>query len=83
MFEKKEYDEALKLLKGVASATHTSTNLRARAMMLLGRISQAQGNIDAAINNYVKIGSFFKAETELAAEGLWLGGQLLEQKANQ
>jgi hypothetical protein len=52
-------------------------------MMLLGRISQAQGNIDAAINNYVKIGSFFKAETELAAEGLWLGGQLLEQKANK
>lgn len=83
LFEAKQYDGALKLLGPVAKATHASTNLRARAMMLVGRISQAQGNTDAAINNYVKIGSFFKAESALAAEGLWLGAQLMEQKANQ
>ena len=80
---KKNYDEALKLLKSVAGATQGSTNLRARAMMLVGKIAEEKGEIDTAINNYVKLGTLFPAETELAPEGLWRGAQLIEKKLNK
>jgi TolA-binding protein len=80
---KKNYDEALKLLKSVAGATQGSTNLRARAMMLVGKIAEDKGDIDTAINNYVKLGTLFPAETDLAPEGLWRGAQLIEKKLNK
>ncbi len=80
---KKNYDEALKLLRAVAGATQGSTNLRARAMMLVGKISEEKGDIDTAINNYVKLGTLFPAEMELAPEGLWRGAQLIEKKINK
>ena len=80
---KKNYDEALKLLKSVAGATQGSTNLRARAMMLVGKIAEEKGEIDTAINNYVKLGTLFPAETDLAPEGLWRGAQLIEKKLNK
>ena len=81
-FEQKEYDDALKLLGPVAKATHASTNLRAKAMLLIGKIAEERGEFEAAINNYIKIGGFFASESDLAAEGLWRGGQLLEKQAN-
>jgi TolA-binding protein len=82
LFEEKKYDEAHKLLVPVVTS-RGATNLRARAMMLIGRIAQAKGELDAAINNYIKVGVMFESEAELAAEGNWLGAQLLEQKASQ
>ncbi|MDB6153868.1 MAG: repeat-containing protein, partial [Chthoniobacteraceae bacterium] len=60
-----------------------STNLRARAMLLVGEISEAKGQPDGAINNYIKLGTLFPAESELAPEGLWRGAQLLEKKINK
>lgn len=78
--QEKKYEEAMKLLSPVAKAPHAPPNLRARAMLLIGKISEEQGDIDAAINNYVKIGAMFEAETELAPEGLWRGAQLIEKK---
>ncbi len=81
--QKKSYEEALKRLQPVTRATQAPTNLRARAMLLVGEISEAKGDNDAAINNYIKLGTLFPAETELAPEGLWRGAQLLEKKINK
>jgi hypothetical protein len=69
------------LLAPVARATHASTSLRARSMLLVGQLSEAKGEYEAAINNYLKIARFFESEADLAAEGLWRGAQLLEQQA--
>jgi TolA-binding protein len=80
--ESQNYDEALKRLGTVAKSTTAATNLRARAMLLIGDISHKRGDLDSAINNYIKVGALFPAETELAPEGLWRGAQLIEKKMN-
>ena len=51
-------------------------------MMTLGQISEAEGDIDTAINNYIKIATFFEGVPEFAADGLWRGAQLQEKKAS-
>jgi TolA-binding protein len=81
LFEQKKYDEALKKLAPVARATTGPVKIRAQSMMLLAQVAEAQGDFDAAINNYIKIATFFEGVPELAAEGLWRGAQLQEKKA--
>lgn len=82
-FGKGELDQALKLLTDVAKSTTAPTNLRARAMILMGEIAEKKGDNDSAINNYIKVGALFPAEVELAPEGLWRGAQLIEKKLNK
>lgn len=85
-FAKKNYDEALKRLEPVVKAILGPPNLRARAMLLIGQINEQKGGkdgIDAAINNYIKVGTLFPAELELAPEGWWRGAQLIEKKMNK
>ncbi len=79
-FQAKKLEEALTLLGKVAKSTVAPTNLRARAMLLIGKISQEKGDVDSAINNYIKVGALFPAESELAPDGLWRGAQLIEEK---
>jgi TolA-binding protein len=75
-------EEAVKRLALVAKSTTAATNLRARAMLLIGDISLQQGDLDSAINNYIKVGTLFPAESELAPEALWRGAQQIERKMN-
>lgn len=82
LFKQKKYAEALELAGPVAKATTASPEVRARAMMLIGEICEDQGDIDAAINNFIKISVFFEGLPGLAAEGLWRGAQLQEKKAS-
>ncbi len=82
LFQQKKYDESVKLIAPVAKATAGPVEIRAKAMMTLGQISEAEGDIDTAINNYIKIATFFEGVPDLAAEGLWRGAQLQEKKAS-
>ena len=82
LFQKKEYDEAVKYLGPVARATSVAVRIPAQAVMTLGQISEARGDFDTAINNYIKVGEFYGAVADLAAEGYWRGAQLQEKKAN-
>jgi tetratricopeptide (TPR) repeat protein len=81
LYEQKKYEEALDLLKTIAAKPTAPVPLRARAMMLLAKSCDAMKDYDGAINNYIKIASFFESEKEIAAEGLWLGAQLQERQA--
>jgi tetratricopeptide (TPR) repeat protein len=81
LFEQKKYDEAADLLRSIAVKTTAPVPLRARAMMLLAKSSEALKDYDAAINNYIKIAAFFESERDIAAEGLFLGAQLQERQA--
>jgi TolA-binding protein len=81
-FQVQKYDDAIKLLGPVVRATTGPAEIRARGMMLMGQISEAKGDIDSAINNYIKIATFFEGVPELASEGLWRGAQLQEKKAS-
>ncbi|MEO7318279.1 MAG: outer membrane protein assembly factor BamD, partial [Chthoniobacteraceae bacterium] len=82
LFQKKKYEDATKTLGPVARATAGPVEIRAKAMMTLGEISEAEGDIDTAINNYIKIATFFEGVPEFAADGLWRGAQLQEKKAS-
>ena len=82
LFQQKKYEEATARLGPVARATAGPVEIRAKAMMTLGEISEAEGDIDTAINNYIKIATFFEGVPEFAADGLWRGAQLQEKKAS-
>jgi TolA-binding protein len=82
LFEQKKYPEASKLLLPVASAPTGPAEIRAQSMMLLASIAEAEGDVDAAINNYIKVATFFEGLPEYASEGLWRGAQLQEKKAS-
>lgn len=80
LHDKKQDDEALKRLLEVVKNSNASSQLRANAMLLLGTIHEEAGRFDAAIDNYIKIGTFYSGVHEVAAEGLWRGAQLLERQ---
>ncbi len=82
LYEQKKYDEALEILAIVAKSNTGSVKIRAQAMMMMAKALEEEKKFDEAINNYIKIATFFEAERELAAEGLWRGGQLLEDQAS-
>ena len=81
LHEKKQDDDAIKRLLEVIKAQKASAELRARSMLLLGKIHEANERYAPAIDNYVKISVYYGAVKAVAAEGLWLGAQLLERQA--
>ena len=66
----------------VAKSNTGAVKIRAQAMMFMAKILDEQKKHDEAINNYIKIATFFESERELAAEGLWRGAQLMEDQAS-
>ncbi len=81
LHDKKQDEEALKRLLDVVKNSNASSQLRANSMLLLGIIHEEAGRFDAAIDNFIKIGTFYSGVPEAAAEGLWRGAQLLERQA--
>ena len=82
LHEQKKDDEAIKLLLEVIKAKDATSELRARSMLLLGKIHEGNGRFEQAIDNYMKIAAYYSAVSDAASEGLWLGAQLLEKQAN-
>ncbi len=80
LHEQKSYDEALKRLTQVTRSNTAPATLRANGMLLFGRIKEEQGDYQSAIDNYIKIASFYSGVPDAAAEGLWRGAQLLEKQ---
>jgi TolA-binding protein len=74
-------DDALKLLVPIVSSRSAPTSLRATSFLLIGQIQEAKGNIDAAIDSYLKTAAYYSSVADAAAEGLWRGGQMLEKQA--
>lgn len=76
----KDPDKAAALLGNIIRAQTATADLRANSMLLIADIFDKKGDIEAAINNYIKIPMFYGA-TNAAPEGLWKGAQLLEKQA--
>ena len=81
LHDKKQDEDALKRLLEVVKNSNATSELRAKSMLLLGIIHEEAGRFDVAIDNYIKIGTFYSGVPEAAAEGLWRGAQLLERQA--
>jgi len=82
LFDQKKYDDAIKRLQEVIKAQKSSSELRAKSMLLLGKIHEANGRFSLAIDSFIKISVFYEGVPKVAAEGLWLGAQLLERQAS-
>jgi TolA-binding protein len=81
LFQQNQLDDASKLLVGIVGSHTAPAPLRAHAFLLIGQIQEAKGNIDAAIDSYLKTAAFYEGVEDAAAEGLWRGGQMLEKQA--
>jgi TolA-binding protein len=73
--------EAIDLLVPVIRANNATAELRAAAMLLLGDIQNAKGDMASAIDDYIKVAVFYPGVPTAAAEGLWKGAQLLEKQS--
>ena len=82
LHDKKQDEEATKRLLEVIKAQKASAELRAKSMLLLGRVHEDNKRYAEAIDNYVKISVYYAAIKPVAAEGLWRGAQLLERQAS-
>jgi TolA-binding protein len=80
-FAQNKFDDASKLLVGIVGSRSAPATVRAHAFLLIGQIQEAKGNIDAAIDSYLKTAAFYESVEDAAAEGLWRGGQMLEKQA--
>lgn len=80
LHQQKDYEEALKRLTQVTRSNTAPAPLRAHGMLLFGQIKEEQGDFQSAIDNYIKIASFYSGVPDAAAEGLWRGAQLLEKQ---
>ncbi len=91
--EQGKLDEAVTLLSGLIRAPAATAELRANAMLLGGSIMaekakaatdqrQKDESLAAAIDYFIKIAQFYGGVPTAAAQGLWMGAQLLEQQAN-
>ncbi len=78
--EEKKYDEALPILGQIIRATTATAELRANAMLMTGRIFEAKGNVEVAIDNYAKIATFYQGVPVAASEGLWNAAKLILEK---
>ncbi len=74
-------DDAIQRIQEVIRAQKSNAELRAKSMLLLGKIHEANSRYELAIDNYIKISVFYAGVPKVAAEGLWRGGQLLERQA--
>ena len=82
LFDQNKHDDAAARLREVIKAQRSSSELRAKAMLQLGKIDAANQRFASAIDNFIKISVFYVGVPDVAAEGLWLGGQLLERQAS-
>jgi len=80
--EKGQDDDAIQRIQEVIKAQKAPAELRAKSMLLLGKIHEANRRFSLAIDNYIKISVFYGGVPKIAAEGLWLGAQLLERQAS-
>jgi TolA-binding protein len=91
--EQGKLDEAVTLLTGLIRAPTATAEVRAKAMLLGGIImaekakaatdtKQKDEFLAAAIDYFIKIAQFYGGVPTAAAQGLWMGAQLLEQQAN-
>jgi TolA-binding protein len=91
--EEGKLDDAVTLLTGLIRAPTATAELRANSMLLGGFIMaekakaatdlrQREEYLGAAIDYFLKIAQFYAGVPTTAPEGLWMGGQLLEQQAN-
>ncbi len=81
LHDEKKDDDAMKRIFEVIKAQKASSELRAKSMLLLGKIHEANGRYEMAIDNFMKISVLYLGVPKIAAEGLWLAGQLLEKQA--
>ena len=82
MVQQNKLDNASSLLVGIVGSQTAPASLRAHAFLLIGDIQAQKGNIDAAIDSYLKTAAFYGGVADAAAEGLWKGGQMLEKQAD-
>ena len=82
LHDQKKDDEALKRLAEINKAPKASTELRAKSMLLIAKIHEANGRYELAIDNFLKISVYFQGVPKIAAEGLFRGAQLLERQAS-
>jgi len=79
--DKGEYEpDMLKRLSIIVNGRHTNFELPAKALLLIARIQEHNGDIDSAIDSFIKINARYASAPEVAAEGLWRGAQLLERQ---
>lgn len=81
LLNEKKYDEAMALVDGIVRAQTASNELRAKAMILGGKIRLATGDLGGAIDNFIKTDYFYGGVPSAAAEGLFLGAQAMEAQA--
>lgn len=81
LVDQKKLTDALKLLVPTTANRTAPSALRARALVLIGDIDEAQDNNDAAIDTYLKAAFQFSGVADAAAEGLFKGAQALEKQA--
>jgi TolA-binding protein len=81
LHEKKQDEDAMKRLLEVVKNSNATSQLRANSMLLLGIIHEDAGHFDQAIDNYIKISTFYTGVPEAASEGLWRGARLLARQA--
>jgi len=74
-------DDALKLLTGIVGNRNVPATLRAHAFLLIGDLQVKKGNMDAAIDSYLKTSDYYSGVAEVAPEALWKGAQLLEKQS--
>jgi TolA-binding protein len=82
LHEQGQDEEAIKRLLEVVKAMKAPAKLRADSLLLLGKIHESNKRFDQAIDNYIKIATFYSGVPDAAAEGLWRGAQLLEKQAS-
>ncbi len=81
LFNEKKYPEATPLVEGIIRNQGASNELRAKAMVLIGKIQRDSGNLASAIDYFIKTDYFYGGVPLIASEALLLGAQSLEQQA--
>jgi TolA-binding protein len=81
LYQDNKLDDASKLLVGIVGSRTAPASVRAHAFLLIGQIQEAKGNLDAAIDSYLKTAAFYGGIEDAAAEGSFRGGQMLEKQA--
>ncbi len=80
-YGEKKYEDAIKLIEGIVRAQTASNELRAKAMVLGGKIRRDSGDLAAAIDYFIKTDYFYGGVPTVASEGLFLGAQALEAQS--
>lgn len=75
-------DDFIPRLEKVVRVQSKTFDLQARALLLIARIQEMQGDIDSAIDNYIKIHTRYESVPDVCVEGLWRGSKLLDEQAN-